>query len=460
MVHSSTIREQDNDTNQLATPDLVALHKAASEGDPQACWQLGTMLARSRDEAAMESAWDWLIQAAQHDHPGALDSLLELDMLQGGTPQRRENLQSMRDNFGLVPFPSINWNIAYHLAHEANASAYQWEKAGQLLKYNLALGHAQSYFFLSQLPLESTELRDALLLRASDAGVYLASYIKANWPADRLAQSNAAYAALKQWFADNRPLREQLASAHDDVTANRIGEQLLSSLNQLEEETSCASLFANIVPSRPTSASSRTVSESPQVIVIDNALDIVDCAYLIHLVSAELALPESYRTGHAYADALLFTGQGLDMLQAESNLVSARFMHDIADRMGVSVSQFEPGSIIRYQHEEKYEPHIDAFNEAQLQHNEQVLGDPGGQRTHTVLGCLLAPEVGGQTEYPAAGLKLSWQDGQGLVHRNVTEDGAADPKSLHSGLPVVQGEKWLMRHAIREYPCVPPLPPL
>ena len=84
--------------------------------------------------------------------------------------------------------------------------------------------------------------------------------------------------------------------------------------------------------------------------------------------------------------------------------------------------------------------------------------DLSGQRIATFLLCLEAAETGGGTAYPHAGLTVEYETGTAAMHFNVTPDGRADPHSLHRGLPVVRGEKWLLRTTLRErsrYPSDP-----
>ncbi len=42
------------------------------------------------------------------------------------------------------------------------------------------------------------------------------------------------------------------------------------------------------------------------------------------------------------------------------------------------------------------------------------------------------------------------EKGKALLFYNLREEGWTDPMSLHAGLPVLEGEKWLMTQWLRE----------
>jgi prolyl 4-hydroxylase len=63
---------------------------------------------------------------------------------------------------------------------------------------------------------------------------------------------------------------------------------------------------------------------------------------------------------------------------------------------------------------------------------------------------LSAVTGGGQTRFPETGLIIDPDPGTGLLFFNVQPDGRLDPASLHAGLPVERGTKWLATRWIRE----------
>ena len=59
-------------------------------------------------------------------------------------------------------------------------------------------------------------------------------------------------------------------------------------------------------------------------------------------------------------------------------------------------------------------------------------------------------EAGGETEFPLAGVRIAPVAGRAVVFDNLLADGRPDPESLHAGLPVARGEKWLATLWLRE----------
>jgi prolyl 4-hydroxylase len=112
----------------------------------------------------------------------------------------------------------------------------------------------------------------------------------------------------------------------------------------------------------------------------------------------------------------------------------------LAAASGTEVGQGEPLQVLRYRPGGEYRPHFDAI--------------PGfaNQRAMTILIWLNDDYEGGETHFPAAGLKLKGLPGDALLFRNTGPDGRPDPDSGHSGLPVTAGEKLIASRWIRERP--------
>jgi len=49
-------------------------------------------------------------------------------------------------------------------------------------------------------------------------------------------------------------------------------------------------------------------------------------------------------------------------------------------------------------------------------------------------------------------LKVAGRARMALCHFNMTPAGETDPMTLHTGEPVIKGEKWLARTTLRENP--------
>jgi len=110
----------------------------------------------------------------------------------------------------------------------------------------------------------------------------------------------------------------------------------------------------------------------------------------------------------------------------------------IAAATGTQVEQGESLLILRYRVGQRYLKHLDAL--------------PGvsNQRFKTALVYLNTDYTGGETAFVKVDLKVKGGKGDCIVFRNIGDDGRADLRSEHSGLPVTSGTKYLASRWIRE----------
>jgi len=73
-----------------------------------------------------------------------------------------------------------------------------------------------------------------------------------------------------------------------------------------------------------------------------------------------------------------------------------------------------------------------------------------GQRTRTLLVYLNTGYDGGETHFVTAGMKLKGNVGDAVLFHNCDATGAPDKSSLHAGLSVTSGQKWLLSKWYRE----------
>ncbi len=106
--------------------------------------------------------------------------------------------------------------------------------------------------------------------------------------------------------------------------------------------------------------------------------------------------------------------------------------------------------ILRYRVGEQFKPHVDYFNESGAGSYRSLA--EGGQRAQTVLGYLNADYDGGGTHFPRLNLTIKGRSGDLLQFHNLGPDGTGDRDSLHAGMPVAGGEKWLLSQWIRTEP--------
>lgn len=104
----------------------------------------------------------------------------------------------------------------------------------------------------------------------------------------------------------------------------------------------------------------------------------------------------------------------------------------------------------RYAVGQQFKPHHDFFQTSQQYWQEQVT--MGGQRTWTAMAFLNEPEAGGKTRFPTANITVTPRTGNLLVWNNMDELGMPNEATLHQGMPVEQGVKYVLTKWYRERP--------
>jgi prolyl 4-hydroxylase len=104
----------------------------------------------------------------------------------------------------------------------------------------------------------------------------------------------------------------------------------------------------------------------------------------------------------------------------------------------------------RYAVGQQFKPHHDFFHTDQAYWPEQAAS--GGQRTWTAMAFLNEPEAGGRTAFPTAGITITPRTGNLLIWNNLDAFGMPNQASLHEGMPVEQGLKYVLTKWYRERP--------
>lgn len=189
------------------------------------------------------------------------------------------------------------------------------------------------------------------------------------------------------------------------------------------------------------------MSQRPHVMRIDKLLSADECRLLV--ACAQPGLRRS-----ATVDPV--TGQARAMaLRTSSDASFDPVVEDVALRVvqlrlaraaRVELVQAEHLVVLRYGPGEEYRPHRDYLPpDAVAQDRPQA-----GNRSRTICTYLNHVEGGGQTVFPRADMSVEPVAGRAVVFDNLFTDGRPDPESLHAGMPVTKGEKWLATLWLRE----------
>lgn len=298
----------------------------------------------------------------------------------------------------------------------------------------------------------------------------------------RAAQSGdpAAEAALAQWRIAGTIVRRDLAEARRLLaSAGAKGDResallhsyfLAAGVGGPDDWPGALAGLARLAPGEPRAAAQlrliermdlgpdgfpkrpppvRPLSTSPRAAACERFLTAGECAYLRQ--AGEPALQPSAvvdpKTGAMVPHPVRSSDAATFGVFAEDLVINA-LNRRIASVSGTKLEQGEPLQLLRYRSGGEYKPHMDALP-----------AEPN-QRILTALVYLSDDYEGGETHFPRTGLSYRGAAGDALVFRNVGADGRADPLTLHAGLPVTSGAKYLASRWIRaqRFTYPPPRP--
>jgi prolyl 4-hydroxylase len=120
----------------------------------------------------------------------------------------------------------------------------------------------------------------------------------------------------------------------------------------------------------------------------------------------------------------------------------------IAHLLGLPPARGETMQGQRYDVGQLFKAHHDFFHENQKYWPE--MKRTGGQRTWTAMIYLNDVEEGGATWFPQAGLRVAPRRGLLLAWNNMNPDGSPNLLTLHEGMAVVKGVKYVVTKWFRE----------
>lgn len=203
------------------------------------------------------------------------------------------------------------------------------------------------------------------------------------------------------------------------------------------------------------------LSWQPRAYMYHNFFTAAEADHLIKLAKPHMQKSQvvDTKTGEFVVDKVR-TSSGYFLRRQQDDIIK-RLEQRIAEWTRLPIENGEPFHILRYQHGEKYDAHMDAFYDEPNQVN-------GGQRVATVLMYLSDVEEGGETVFPDSkvkptaeeaakfsecgrkGIAVKPRKGSALLFWSLSPDGKTkDMTSLHGGCPVLKGDKWSATKWIR-----------
>ncbi len=186
-------------------------------------------------------------------------------------------------------------------------------------------------------------------------------------------------------------------------------------------------------------------SNDLQIFVAREFLTAAECSAMMKLIDSE-RIPSQLLAPTPDPEFRTSESCNLSTLQPIVRQVEDK----ITALMGIKPEHGETVQGQRYAVGQQFKAHHDFFHTTEPYWPE--MERCGGQRTWTAMIFLNAPEAGGQTFFPQANVKVAPRAGNLLAWNNLDGLGNPNPFSLHQGLPVEAGTKYIITKWYRERP--------
>lgn len=196
-----------------------------------------------------------------------------------------------------------------------------------------------------------------------------------------------------------------------------------------------------------TSGVQRVPTRELELFIARGFLDEGTCAALIELIDAE-------RRSSTIADdmgiANFRTSETCDL---DWHIpVVGEVDRKIADLLGLPLATSEPLQGQRYAPGQEFKPHTDTFEPGGYDYLVHTVDS--GQRTWTAMIYLNEPEDGGATRFKRINKTVQPEAGKLLAWNNLLPNGRPNPATLHAGMKVRRGTKYVLTKWFRERSAV------
>jgi prolyl 4-hydroxylase len=189
-------------------------------------------------------------------------------------------------------------------------------------------------------------------------------------------------------------------------------------------------------------------AERPCIAVIENILSDEECDELVRRSADKLKRSTIVDPASGSFAVIAERSSDGTFFPLEDDAFIARIDRRIAALMNAPVANGEGLQILHYRTGGQYTPHFDYF----------PLDDPGsaahvstgGQRIATLVMYLNDVDDGGATVFPELKLTVGPKKGAGVYFEYCNSRGQVDPLTLHGGMPVLAGEKWIATKWLRQ----------
>lgn len=434
---------------EMSEPDS-RLQAAADRGDPEALCRLGVDALHRQQFGAAER---WLRQGADAGSAAARNALAAMYLYGMGVTADVRRAVELYEAASEAGHADACFTLA-NLYFVGAAVARDDDRAGRLLRKAAVGGSPGALrvlgFIHARRPNDDgggQKLATACFTAAAAAGDPLAMHI-AGMRCLHGSGTDADAGRARYWF-------EQAAAAGVALSVRR-----LASLSEVTAEPPSPESQADALddaadfqwpaqvlePLQP-------ISRAPRIGFVDNVLTGEECDYLIMLAEPSLmaSLTLDPISGKMVSSTLR-TSRSMNFQPVTKDIALHLVERRLATLAEMPVDHAEPLAVLHYRKGEEYKPHYDYFTPEAMAKEPRL--SASGQRLVTTFVYLTDVERGGGTDFPRLMKTVEPRRGRALLMHNCDPDRRPYPATLHAGLPVVAGEKWLVTLWFRERPFV------
>lgn len=174
-----------------------------------------------------------------------------------------------------------------------------------------------------------------------------------------------------------------------------------------------------------------------ELFAVGNFIKSEECAQLCTMIDAVARPSGLHELDYASGYRTSFSGD----LDPHDSFV-AGIARRIDALLGVDPDIGEPVQGQRYLPGQQFKSHNDWFYTSESYWPQEEAR--GGQRSWTTMAYLNPVEAGGATLFSALGIQIEPQPGALLIWNNALPDGRPNESTLHAGMPVIRGVKYII----------------
>jgi prolyl 4-hydroxylase len=179
--------------------------------------------------------------------------------------------------------------------------------------------------------------------------------------------------------------------------------------------------------------------------ILRGFIDEKDCAALCALIDGNRR-PSTIADDQGIAS--FRTSETCDLDPAHP--LSAQVRTRLSELTGIPANHGEPLQGQRYAPGQEFRPHTDTFNPNGADYYFHCA--EAGQRSWTAMLYLNQPEDGGATRFKVIGKTIQPETGKLILWNNLLPDGSPNQATLHQGMKVRRGTKYVLTQWYRQRP--------